>query len=86
MFKIEIAPAVMKSLKFFKHSDARMYHRFIIVIQSLGLDPYQGKKLKGSLADHFSLRIGSCRLIYRIFKDRLIVFVIDIGHRCEVYR
>ena len=86
MFKIEIAPAVVKSLSAFKLAEPQMYRRFITVIQSLATEPYQGKKLKGELADRYSIRVGTYRIIYCIFKDRLVVFVIDIGHRREVYR
>ena len=57
-----------------------------IAIDSLAEDPYQGKKLKARLAGYLSLRIGSYRLIYRILKDRLLIWVVDLGPRREIYR
>lgn len=86
MFKIEIAPAVLKDLHLFKMEEPSLYRRFITVIQSLAEEPYQGKKLKGELAARYSLRVGNYRIVYRIFKDRLVIFVIDIGHRRDIYR
>jgi mRNA interferase RelE/StbE len=86
VFKIEIAPAVVKDLHLFKMEEPSLYRRLITVIQSLAGEPYQGKKLKGDLADRYSLRVGNYRIIYRIHKDRLIIFVIDIGHRRDIYR
>jgi mRNA interferase RelE/StbE len=45
------------------------------------------KKLKGSKhAPLYSLRIGECRAILSIEEDRLIVFVLEVGHRSTIYR
>jgi len=45
------------------------------------------KKLKGSKhAPLYSLRIGEYRAILSIEEDRLIVFVLEIGHRSTIYR
>jgi mRNA interferase RelE/StbE len=56
-------------------------------IERLGVDPRLPgvKKLKGEL-DLFRLRSGNYRIIYSIDDFRLIVLVIRIGHRREVYR
>ena len=45
-----------------------------------------GKPLKGALAGRYSLRAGSYRIVYRIEAAVLLVLVIDIGHRRDVYR
>lgn len=55
-------------------------------IDALASDPYQGKKLVGDLSGQWSLRVGSYRIIYEIFKDKLLIRVIDLGHRREIYR
>ena len=45
------------------------------------------KKLKGSKqAPLYTLRIGEYRAIMSIQEDRLIVFVLEIGHRSTIYR
>jgi len=45
------------------------------------------KKLKGSPgAPLYSLRIGEYRAILTIEEDRLIVFILEIGHRSVIYR
>ena len=43
------------------------------------------KKLKGA-DDLYRIRLGEYRLVYEIRNERLIVIVIKIGHRREVYR
>jgi mRNA interferase RelE/StbE len=42
------------------------------------------KKLKG--ADAYRLRVGDYRLIYEIRDKVLVVLVVSVGHRREVYR
>lgn len=44
-----------------------------------------GKPLSGNLANLYRYRIGDYRVIYQIFRDELIVAVIRIGHRRDVY-
>jgi mRNA interferase RelE/StbE len=45
--------------------------------------PHGYKKLKGREA--YRIRVGAYRVIYSIFDKVLIVEVIDIGHRKEIY-
>ena len=44
-----------------------------------------GKPLSGNLASLYRYRIGDYRVIYQIFKDELIVAVVRVGHRRDVY-
>ncbi|HEY1803906.1 MAG TPA: type II toxin-antitoxin system RelE/ParE family toxin [Terracidiphilus sp.] len=49
-------------------------------------DPRQfGKPLRMKLAGLWRYRVGQYRLICRFEEDRLIVLVIKVGHRREVY-
>lgn len=55
-------------------------------IKELASNPYpQGcKKLVGRPAWRF--RVGVYRVIYEIHQGELIVLVVDIGHRSDIYR
>lgn len=44
-----------------------------------------GKPLSGNLASLYRYRIGDYRVIYQIFKNELIVAVVRVGHRRDVY-
>ena len=44
-----------------------------------------GKYLKGNLSDLWSYRIGDYRLICNFQEKRMIVLVLEIGHRREIY-
>ena len=59
----------------------------ILTISKIKGDPFSFvKKLKGSKqAPLYSLRIGEYRAIVSIQDDRLIVFVLEIGHRSTIY-
>lgn len=47
--------------------------------------PIGSEKLKGS-DDLYRIRQGDFRIIYSVFEDKLIILVLKIGHRREVYR
>ena len=45
-----------------------------------------GKSLSGRLAEYWRYRIGDYRVICLIQDEVLTVFVVEIGHRGDVYR
>lgn len=49
-------------------------------------DPYKGKKLVGELSAFYRLRVGDYRVIYEIVEKEVLVTVIKIKHRKEVYK
>jgi mRNA interferase RelE/StbE len=59
----------------------------VIKIQSLAINPRPAgsTKLRGAV-DLYRVRHTDYRIVYQIQEDRLIVMVIKVGHRREVYR
>ena len=50
-------------------------------------EPYRiGKRLLPPMADRFSARRGTYRVIYRIDDKARVVTVVDVAHRRDVYR
>ncbi len=43
------------------------------------------KKLKGRYHEYYRLRVGDYRIIYSIEKDRLVILIVRVGHRKEIY-
>ena len=43
------------------------------------------KKLRAQ-TDRFRIRIGNYRVIYEIDDDKLVVLIVDVGHRKDIYR
>jgi len=68
-------------------SPANIAHKVKATINNLSDNPRpQGcKKLKGSI-NEYRIRIGNYRVIYTITDTILIVTVIKIAHRKDVYR
>jgi len=55
-------------------------------IDSLTRDPYKGKPLSYELAGLFSYRTSDYRIIYKIEESQLIIIVVTVGHRREIYQ
>jgi mRNA interferase RelE/StbE len=45
-----------------------------------------GKPLQRDLGGLWSARRGPCRVLYEIVDDRLLVVVIHVDHRADIYR
>ena len=45
----------------------------------------RGKALVGNLAGFWRYRVGDYRVLCRIKENELIIFVVEVGHRKEIY-
>ncbi len=82
-FQIEILRSAQKSLSQIQSQDQ---DRIIEAIRSLADEPrpHGCKKLSGR--DAWRIRVGNYRVIYEIRESKLVVLIVDIGHRKEIYR
>ncbi len=55
-------------------------------IESLAVNPAKGKPLAYDLAGLHSLRTSDYRIIYRTKEKDLVIVVIAVGHRREIYK
>ncbi len=55
-------------------------------IDRLALNPQLGEFLKGSWVGYYKYRTGRYRIIYRLEHARLVIYIITIGDRKDVYR
>ena len=55
-------------------------------IDRLAENPFLGSVLKGELRGLRRLRLGDYRVLYEIRNEELVVLVVRIAHRREVYR
>ena len=70
---------------FLKKLDKFEQGRILNKLEDLRENSQLGKPLTGNLAGLWSLRIGKYRALYRILEDKLIIMVLDIGHRKNIY-
>ena len=54
-------------------------------LERLAEDPRLGKPLQGELRPFWSYRVGDYRIVYEIRDGELVVLVVMIGHRREIY-
>ncbi|TFD78256.1 type II toxin-antitoxin system RelE family toxin [Cryobacterium fucosi] len=81
-YKIELRPAAVRALRRIDHQDR---DRIRGAIALLGEDPRPpgAKALQGRSG--LRVRIGHYRIIYTVDDDVLVVAVITLGHRRDVY-
>lgn len=82
-YSVEFDKRVRKDFRKIPASDAA---RILDAIRRLADDPFPAaaKKLKGE--ELFRIRVGVYRVLYEIHDDRLVVVVVKVGHRRNVYR
>lgn len=82
-YKVQLKRAAEKELRSLHPAERA---RVVEVIRRLVLEPrpVNAKSLKG--VDAWSLRVGRYRVIYEIEDVVLVITVIKIGHRRDVYR
>ncbi len=83
-YRIEISRTAEKQLKKLCREDQR---RVVEAMVSLGKDPYPkgSRKLTGH-DDVFRIRVGEFRILYSVSGKKLIIIILKIGHRKDVYR
>ena len=82
-YTLQIDDKVLKDLK---KIDKTWQKRILSKIKSvLTEDPHSGKKLVGDLSSFYRLRVGDYRIIYAIIEETVVVEVIKIRHRKNVY-
>ena len=86
LYKIILTKTAKKEYKYLHKTNEAIFKRVRNALLSLSKDPTQGKPLKLLLKGKWSYRVGVYRIIYTIEQKILTVYVLDIGHRREVYR
>lgn len=81
-YEIVFKRSVYKDLRPFPNVDVR---RILTRIDSLANDPRQAGCEKLSGQERYRVRQGVYRIVYEIADDRLIVTVVKVGHRGQVY-
>lgn len=83
-YTITLTPRAAKELRAIARSDQERLARRIDGL-ALNPKPYGVRKLSGD-ENLYRIRVGDFRVVYSIEDRRLVVMVIRIGHRRDVYR
>ena len=74
-----------ESEEFIRKCDKEVRNRILKTLRKLEDEPEKGKPLTSILTGMWSLRIGDYRAIYQIKNNELIILVVKIGNRKNVY-
>ena len=83
-YKIIVQPRARKA---YLALDGPVRKRVGAAIDALASDPRPpGAKALTGMTSVLRIRVGDYRILYEVQDDRLVVLVIDVGHRREIYR
>lgn len=84
MYTIELKPSAVRDMQRLPRS---MQTRVAQKIDALAKDPFpRGSTKLEALGDLRRIRVGDYRVIYQVRQEILVVFVIRVKHRGDVYR
>jgi len=83
-YSVEFRPAVLKSMKRLPKRELRRIKKKIDDLAENLPDPAT-TKMKGNNTFH-RIRAGDYRIVYEIHDDRLVILVVKVGHRKDVYK
>ncbi len=83
-YEIQITRSAEKRLKKLPRPDQR---RIVDAVLALASDPWPrgSRKLRG-YRDVFRIRVGFYRVLYSVEQGRLIIIVLKVGHRSDIYQ
>lgn len=83
-YRVEFKPSAARALR---KLDADIQRRVIARVETLTENPRPpgAEKLEG-MRDLYRIRVGDYRIIYQVADKGLLVLVVRVGHRRDVYR
>ena len=83
---IEISPTAQKQLKALNRPiQERILHYLTDKIEGCKNPRHFGESLRANRAGLWRYRVGNYRIICRIEDEKVVVLVLNIGHRSEIY-
>ena len=84
-YRLEIRPSVEKTLR--KIRDANLHRRLDDAFNKLAENPRRmGMQKMGVFENRYRFRVGDYRIIYEIHDAVLLVLILAVGDRKEIYR
>jgi len=85
-WQIEIKRKAAKALDNLDESTQNKLIQFIEQLRKIDNPRSQGKALNGNLKGLWRYRQGNYRIICDIKDDKLVILLLEIGHRKEIYK
>ena len=86
MYKLKFLGKALEDLEIINKAQQRIIkEKLLILAKNPEVLKNNIKKLKGTKEDFYRLRTGNYRVIFKKEKELLLIIIIRIGHRKEVY-
>ena len=85
-FTVVFSKLAQEKFDSFIHADRKLGEQIARAIDRIALNPNLGEFLKGDWKGYRKYRMGSYRIIYRIEHSKLVIYIITIDNRKDVYR
>lgn len=85
-FKVAISDDARKAIKKLSHEAADRVLSYLEALEGTEDPRSKGKPLTGPLRGFWRYRVGDYRIVCEIHDGELLVVVVTIGHRRDVYR
>jgi mRNA interferase RelE/StbE len=88
MYRIQLARRAERGLRRIRQGDPPSFRRIVTAIHALAEDPRPAGavKLAGFDPPAWRLRVGEYRVVYEIREQEVLVVVVNVAPRAEVYR
>ena len=88
LYSVEFKTSAVKELQ---RLPKAIQVKILDAMRLLAADPFSSllpiRKMEGrSSENRFRLRIGRYRVVYEVQKKKVVIFVIRVGHRKDIYR
>jgi len=83
IYKLEFKKSALKDLKKITPAEAK---KIILKIKGLATEPRPFNCIKLTNEEKYRIRVGDYRVLYEIIDDILVINVVKVKHRREVYR
>lgn len=85
VYRIEWDQTAIKQFR--KIRDQKLSDKILHILENeIARNPFIGKPLNNPFKGVRSYRVGKLRILYKQYKDKLIIVVLNIDHRKDVYR
>ncbi len=86
-YEVRLGKGAQKDFKKMDQNDARIIMSWISKNLVNCKDPYaHGKALTGNLKGKWRYRVGNYRLISNIDDKKVVILILEAGHRKEIYK
>ena len=85
-YNVEFTPKALKQLSKLDKSIKKRIDNYLLKLSSLDNPRSLGKALHGELSNIWSYRVGDYRLLAKIIDDEIVIIVLKVDHRKQIYK